>query len=87
MKRPSAPGRHGHTIAADLPPAGESPWLSQLLAVHSDGNLAVGVLGAAVIVGLGVAAVTYSRLAIDVSGGGRARRKATPRWSPTCAST
>jgi hypothetical protein len=29
--------------------------------VRSDGNLAVGVLGAAVVVGLGVAAVTYAR--------------------------
>ena len=29
--------------------------------VRSDGNLAVGVLGAAVLVGLGVAAVTYAR--------------------------
>ena len=29
--------------------------------VHSDGNLAVGVIGAAVLVGLGVAAVTYAR--------------------------
>jgi len=29
--------------------------------VHSDGNLAVGVIGAAVLVGLGVAAVTFAR--------------------------
>lgn len=42
--------------------------------VRSDGNLAVGVLGAAVVVGLGVAAVTYARdRSTQRNGGVRAR--------------
>ena len=53
---------------------------------RSDGNLAVGVFGAAVLVGLGVAAVTYARDRSAQRNGGVARQAAPP-WSPTCAST
>ena len=69
-----------------VPPAGGLDMAQSTRLVRSDGNLAVGVFGAAVLVGLGVAAVTYARDRSAHRNGG-VRRQGAPPWPPTSAST
>ena len=60
--------------------------MAQSARLDRSDNIAVGVLGAAVVVGLGVAAVTYSRQR-SLGRPDHAAGTSAPTWPPTCAST